>query len=204
MGLAYLRMADKLSAGIRKGTDMSGWHGIDLDGTLAHYDGWKGPDHVGEPVAPMLARVKRMLAEGKDVRILTARVANLDLDVRDPSDHDRVADAEASLAAIQAWCLKHLGRELPVTCRKDFGMIEAWDDRAKQVMPNVGIPIYDAAVGFLVRFAEFSQDPTEEGAKALELAEKVLAKALGLERQPAGPAPSPIIQPTRAKLILPT
>ena len=22
---------------------MSGWIGVDLDGTLAHYDGWKGP-----------------------------------------------------------------------------------------------------------------------------------------------------------------
>jgi len=26
-----------------------GWVGVDLDGTLAHYDGWKGADHIGEP-----------------------------------------------------------------------------------------------------------------------------------------------------------
>jgi hypothetical protein len=29
-----------------------GWIGVDLDGTLAHYDGWKGIDHIGEPIKP--------------------------------------------------------------------------------------------------------------------------------------------------------
>ena len=53
----------------------SGWYGFDLDGTLAKYDGWKGIEHIGEPVKPMVDLIKRMHAEGKVVKILTARVA---------------------------------------------------------------------------------------------------------------------------------
>ena len=26
------------------------WIGVDLDGTLARYDGWKGIEHIGEPI----------------------------------------------------------------------------------------------------------------------------------------------------------
>lgn len=43
----------------------NGWYAVDLDGTLAHYDHWRGNDHVGEPIPRMLARVKQWLAEGK-------------------------------------------------------------------------------------------------------------------------------------------
>ena len=41
---------------------MQGWVGVDLDGTLATYDEWRGIEHVGEPIAPMVERVKRWLA----------------------------------------------------------------------------------------------------------------------------------------------
>ena len=51
-----------------------GWIGVDLDGTLAEYDGWVGPQHIGKPVPLMVDRVKRMLDYGEDVRIFTARV----------------------------------------------------------------------------------------------------------------------------------
>ena len=53
-----------------------GWIGVDLDGTLAEYLGWQGMGHIGEPIAPMVERVKAWLAEGKDVRIFTARVCS--------------------------------------------------------------------------------------------------------------------------------
>ena len=36
---------------------MAGWIGVDLDGTLAHYGGWIGPDHIGDPIAPMVERI---------------------------------------------------------------------------------------------------------------------------------------------------
>lgn len=104
-----------------------GWIGVDLDGTLAHYGGWQGPLHIGQPIVPMVTRVKGWLAEGKEVRIFTARVAE------DPDGKWE--------KAIKEWCKLHIGQELPVTCCKDYGMIELWDDRCIQVIPNTGEPV---------------------------------------------------------------
>ena len=42
----------------------NGWIGVDLDGTLAYYDGWQGIDHIGEPILPMLNRVTKWLEQG--------------------------------------------------------------------------------------------------------------------------------------------
>jgi len=104
---------------------MAGWYAVDFDGTLAVYHGWKGPgiEVMGEPVPVMLARVKRWLAAGHEVRIFTAR-----------------ASVPEQIPPVEAWCEKYLGRKLPVTNVKDFGMIELWDDRAVQVIPNTGEP----------------------------------------------------------------
>ena len=57
------------------GVEGKGWYGFDLDGTLAKYDKWEGIDHIGEPVKHMVDLIKKMHAEGKVVKILTARVA---------------------------------------------------------------------------------------------------------------------------------
>lgn len=103
---------------------MSGWIGVDLDGTLAVYDGFVSPSHIGPPVPKMLERVKKWLEEGQEVRILTARVSD------DPDNKAR--------AAISKWCFEHLGQVLAVTCKKDYKMIELWDDRCVQVIPNTG------------------------------------------------------------------
>ncbi len=43
-----------------------------------------------------------------------------------------------TLPPIQAWCLEHVGEVLPVTPAKDYDMVELWDDRAVQVIPNTG------------------------------------------------------------------
>jgi hypothetical protein len=110
----------------------NGWIGVDLDGTLAIYNGWRGPDVIGEPIPDMVERVKGWLAEGRAVRILTARVWAPN------DDADRQRDAALALLCIQSWCSQHLGQVLPVTCVKDYGMIELWDDRAVQVIPNTG------------------------------------------------------------------
>lgn len=109
-----------------------GWIGVDLDGTLAHYDKWEGAEHIGEPIPLMVNRVKRWLKEGKDVRIMTARVAvNIE---------EGVLDFRPRVARdfIDAWCMQHIGQKLPVTHMKDFGMIELWDDRCVQVEKNTG------------------------------------------------------------------
>lgn len=120
-----------------------GWIGVDLDGTLAHYDGWKGVEHIGKPVEPMLRRVKTWLAQGKDVRIFTARVYIPTVEEVGGQEAWEKAAAERALAmmVIFNWCEEHIGQILPVTCIKDFGMIELWDDRAIQVVPNMGEPL---------------------------------------------------------------
>jgi len=108
-----------------------GWIGVDLDGTLAKYDGFKGINHIGEPVSAMVDRVKWWLAQGKDVRIMTARVSQ---SVYRPTPEE----VFRTTCAIQDWCMEHIGRRLKVTCIKDYEMIELWDDRAVQVEPNTG------------------------------------------------------------------
>jgi hypothetical protein len=109
----------------------SGWIGVDLDGTLARYNGWQGTSHIGEPIPAMVSRVKRWIAEGKTVKIFTARMHGHNA----PLIGGGVEDA---LTPIQAWCKTHLGSTLEVTNVKDFGMVELWDDRAIQVVPNTG------------------------------------------------------------------
>lgn len=117
---------------------MSGWIGVDLDGTLAEYGGWTGGS-VGEPIAAMAFRVRKWLAEGHDVRIFTARVAETGLRNQIGGVDDKTF-AEAQRVVIQDWCEKHFGVRLPVTATKDFGMVELWDDRAVRVKANEGEP----------------------------------------------------------------
>ena len=99
----------------------NGWLGVDLDGTLAHYETFKGNDHVGAPIRPMVDKVKGWLDEGQDVRIFTAR---------DPHP------------AIRAWCKEHLGKVLPITNVKDRHMIALYDDRAVGVKRNEGVAFH--------------------------------------------------------------
>lgn len=98
-----------------------GWIGVDLDGTLAEYHGWKGIEHIGEPVPEMLERVKYWIESGHRVKILTAR-----------------AGESAAIPHIEAWLTKHGLSGIEITNVKDFGMYEIWDDRAVQVEENTG------------------------------------------------------------------
>lgn len=119
----------------------SGWIGVDLDGTLAIYDKWRGVDHIGRPITPMVKRVKKWLSEGKTVKIFTARMHGHGLVDLDPmANHGDTVDV---VTPIKNWCKEHIGQELEVTNVKDFGMIELWDDRAVQVRPNTGITIQE-------------------------------------------------------------
>ena len=146
-----------------------GWYGFDLDGTLAKYDGWKGIDHIGEPVKPMVDLIKRMHAEGRIVKILTARVsprANTKYKVREkcaPPDYVTTADFSCLSATAKTWvenmylyldtwgarefvidwCLRNLGFLPEITHEKDHLMLELYDDRVKQVVPNEGFLVED-------------------------------------------------------------
>ena len=107
----------------------SGWYGSDLDGTLAEYHGFEGLDKIGPPVGEddeqsALSTVKRWISEGKDVRILSARISD-----------GRKGEAKS---AIEAWTRQYLAKALPVTGTKDSKMIMLLDDRAAQVEENTG------------------------------------------------------------------
>lgn len=116
---------------------ISGWIGVDLDGTLAEYHGWNN-GLIGKPVPAMVARVTKWLSEGVTVKIMTARVSVIG---GYSAESNRSADtqfADEQKRLIQEWCLEHIGMALEVTYCKDFAMIELWDDRAIQIIPNTG------------------------------------------------------------------
>ena len=98
-----------------------GWIGVDLDGTLAEYHGWKGSHHIGKPIPTMMERVKGWIKEGKKVKIFTARANN-------PSFVSLVKD----------WLEENGLPRLDVTNKKDPSMEEIWDDRAVHVEKNTG------------------------------------------------------------------
>lgn len=99
----------------------------DLDGTLAHYTVWQGIEHIGEPIPKMIDRVRNWVQQGREVKIFTARVS-----VADPDDRQTIVEI------IQDWLERQGLPRLEVTCTKDFGMIELWDDRAVQIIMNTG------------------------------------------------------------------
>lgn len=143
----------------------NGWIAVDLDGTLAHYDEWRGPEHVGAPIQPMVDRVRQWLSEGRDVRIFTARCGP-----QDPALGPGLAQA-----AIEAWCLEHIGAVLPITCQKDYGMVEQWDDRAVQVESNTGRRVSDA-------LAQIETDVTAAWEAEIADERKRAGQALRIER----------------------
>lgn len=99
-----------------------GWIGVDFDSTLAHYTpGDFKAGILGEPILPMLERVKRWLRKGQTVKIVTARA-------NDPGQNKLIGD----------WTEKWLKQRLEVTDRKDSRMICLYDDRCRQVVPNTG------------------------------------------------------------------
>ena len=127
-----------------------GWYGFDLDGTLAVYDKWKGIDHIGEPVKPMVDLIRKMHDEGKVVKILTARIAPRKLeDGTVGESYITAPDGEGGVTRTYAhqfindWCHFNLGFIPEIVYQKDHLMLELYDDRVKQVVPNEGLLVED-------------------------------------------------------------
>ncbi len=99
------------------------WIGVDLDGTLAEYDDWSGVEHIGKPIPLMIERVENWIAEGKKVKIFTARVTQ----------------GQEAIRFVHEWLATHGLPELEVTNVKDFDMVELWDDRCFGVVTNTGM-----------------------------------------------------------------
>lgn len=121
-------------------------YAVDFDGTLAKYTNWQGIGHVGEPIEPMVTRVKQLLAEGHFVSIFTARLA---FHAKDSFEYKH------TIEILSEWCRMHLGMpiqpydpenspQLQITCTKYGHFHEFWDDRARHIIPNTGIDATDA------------------------------------------------------------
>lgn len=134
-----------------------GWIAVDLDGTLAEYHGWVNTFNIGKPIPKMVNRVKKWLVDGVEVRIFTARVDGGEIAGQmgiDKETCERYKDIPVITKMIQDWCEKHIGVRLPVTNRKDYGMIELWDDRAIQVIPNTGEALAEQKFELLIELIE--------------------------------------------------
>lgn len=96
------------------------WIAVDLDGTLAKYQGAMD-NAIGEPVLPMLQRVKDWIAAGEDVRLFTARAGDA-----------------AQLPHLQNWLNQQGLQQMKITNVKDFDMKVLYDDKAIRVERNKG------------------------------------------------------------------
>lgn len=105
---------------------MKPWIGVDLDGTLAEYEGTTAS--IGPPIPAMLEKVKSILNEGiYDVRIFTAR-----------------ASVPQMIPEVEQWLVKECGLpKLKVTNTKDFAMVALYDDRAITIIPNTGLTVFE-------------------------------------------------------------
>lgn len=117
------------------------WIGVDLDGTLAEIIKWEGPQDIGKPIEPMVKRVREWLAEGKTVKVFTARAAHPEF-----------------LPYIYEWLSAHGLGNLDVTNKKDMFMVELWDDRCIQVEKNTGKIVGDPSIIARNGYAEDNSD----------------------------------------------
>ena len=106
------------------------WYGFDIDGTIADNSAHTfGMGKIGKPVKPMCDLMKKLHAQGRCVKIFTARLSDVG---SDPSSQQAVKEH------IWKWCDENLGFRPEITDRKDYMMECLYDDRAKQVVRNTG------------------------------------------------------------------
>lgn len=97
------------------------WWGIDLDGTLATYHGFKTDIDIGPPVPAMLNRVKMWIKGGRHMKIFTSRAGN-----------------PRAVQAIKNWLVRNGLPPLDVTNKKDKDLVGYYDDKAHTVETNTG------------------------------------------------------------------
>jgi thymidine kinase len=114
---------------------------VDFDGTLAYYDGWKGPTNLGKPIKDMVERVKKWISDGNAVVVFTAR-----------------ADNKESISAIEEWTKEHIGTKLRVTNIKEPDFSEFYDDRAVRVEKNTGKLLNEVIITRKPVIIEFLED----------------------------------------------
>lgn len=122
--------------------------GFDLDGTLAHYETRPSekfdPNDIGEPINPMIRKLKQLQAEGHTIKIITAR-----------------ASIPSQIPIVKKWLKENRLGDLEVTNTKDLDMIKLYDDRAVQVIPNIGLTLEEILLSILKTRKENSMNGEE-------------------------------------------
>jgi hypothetical protein len=113
---------------------------VDLDGVLARYDGWKGEDHIGEPV-PGAAEFTHFLSRFARVVVFTTRV-KADLADRLPG-----TTPEQLAERVKAWLDEH-GFDYDEVYQGQGKPIAAAyiDDRAVRLPTNPGLADFAEAL----------------------------------------------------------
>lgn len=71
---------------------------VDVDGTLAQYDGWKGAEVIGDPIASVVDQVKKEKENGTRIIIHTTRTN---------SAINKTHTTEQLVAIVRGWLDKH-------------------------------------------------------------------------------------------------
>ncbi|GHB93006.1 hypothetical protein [Cerasicoccus arenae] len=111
--------------------DTQSWVGVGLDGVLAERLEERYTGEIGPPIPDMVARIKDWVKyKGIKVRVLTPR-----------------ASTQEGADQVRIWLETHHLSYLECTHAKDLHMVEFWDDRAVQVISNLGTSVGESPAG---------------------------------------------------------
>ena len=77
-------------------TDVQKTVAVDLDGCLAYYDGWRGPDHIGPPIHSMALVCHKLHERGFRIVLNTCRLNKT-------NNREHSVDTDQSLSTIRDW-----------------------------------------------------------------------------------------------------
>jgi len=115
---------------------------VDLDGVLAQYDGWKGVEHIGDPI-PGAVKFTKRLQEMARVVIFTTRTN------ADPKISERSESVEMLTQRVKLWLDAHGFAYDEIYVGQGKPLASAYvDDRAVECCPQMVAPKheYEAAI----------------------------------------------------------
>lgn len=113
----------------------TGYIGVDFDGTLAHHLPDGGVDGVGEPIPAMVERVRAWVANGVEVRIITARYRVVPIAA---GTHAVIRWNHTQTEMIHAFLQAQNLPRLTIQAHKCFRLLALYDDRAVAVERGTG------------------------------------------------------------------
>lgn len=106
---------------------------VDLDATLARYDGWCGREHIGEPLPGALEAMRALIGAGHKVIVFTCRCSN-----SVQADFAEDISGEQSAEIVGAWLEANgFPKEIEIWTGHGKPFADCYcDDRAINVSPQ--------------------------------------------------------------------